>query len=181
MKKNLYTLMRRANMQGMTTTFHLEPDRLGPLVRKNAVLMLRHGFVHGRGNAATAALSVAEHVGIELPHNYYSGTVIVRQDLYTPEGSQEIIDRYRAALAAEILDCGSDWRRDSLRTTLANADTIFSDRDRVRYVQFHGMEIPEVREFMMPRIRPAINDKLERAAQMLLSSIPIHIETYRSN
>jgi hypothetical protein len=179
MKKNLYTLMRRANMQGMTTTFHLEPDRLGPLVRKNAVRMLGDGFVHGRGNAATAALSVAEHVGIELPHNYYSGTVIVRQDLYTPEGSQEIIDRYRAALTAEILDCSSEWRQGSLRATLANADTIFSDRDR--YVQFYGMEIPEVREFMMPHLRPIVKEKLEHAAQMLLSSIPIHIETYRSN
>jgi hypothetical protein len=88
MKKNLYVLMRRANVQGMTTTFHLEPDRLGPQVRKNAVRMLRDGFVHGRGNAANIALSVAEHVGIDLPHNYYSHTIIFRQNLYTPEGRQ---------------------------------------------------------------------------------------------
>jgi hypothetical protein len=182
MKKNLYVLMRRANVQGMTTTFHLEPDRLGPQVRKNAVRMLREGFVHGRGNAANIALSVAEHVGIELPHNYYGGTIIFRQDLYTPDGSQEIIDRYRATLTAEILDCGSNsssWRLDSLRNTLANADTIFSDRDR--YVQFYDMETPAVREFLLSLIRPVIKERLEQAAQMLLSSIPIHIETYRSN
>ena len=179
MKKNLYVLMRRANVQGMTTTFHLEPDRLGPQVRKNAVRMLREGFVHGRGNAANIALSVAEHVGIELPHNYYGGTIIFRQNLYTPEGRQEIIDRYRASLTAEILDCTSDWRRDSLRNSLGNADTIFSDRDR--YVQFYDMETPAVREFLLPLIRPATKERLEQAAQMLLSSIPIHIETYRSN
>jgi hypothetical protein len=179
MKKNLYVLMRRANVQGMTTTFHLEPDRLGPQVRKNAVRMLRDGFVHGRGNAANIALSVAEHVGIELPHNYYGGTIIFRQDLYIPEGRQEIIDRYRATLTAEILDCTSDWRRDSLRNSLGNADTIFSDRDR--YVQFYDMETPAVREFLLSLIRPVIKERLEQAAQMLLSSIPIHIETYRSN
>jgi hypothetical protein len=179
MKKNLYVLMRRANVQGMTTTFHLEPDRLGPQVRKNAVRMLREGFVHGRGNAANIALSVAEHVGIDLPHNYYGGTIIFRQDLYTPEGRQEIIGRYRASLTAEILDCTSDWRRDSLRNSLGNADTIFSGRDR--YAYFCGMETPEVREFMLPLIRPATKERLEQAAQMLLSSIPIHIETYRSN
>lgn len=179
MKKSLYTLMRRANVQGMTTTFHLEPDRLGPQVRKNAVRMLREGFVHGRGNAANIALSVAEHVGIELPHNYYGSTVIFRQDLYTPDGKQAIIDRYRAALTAEILECNSDWRRDSLRNSLGNADTIFADSGR--YVQFYDMQISEVREFMLPIIRPAIKERLEQAAQMLLSSIPIHIETYRSN
>jgi hypothetical protein len=179
MKKNLYVLMRRANVQGMTTTFHLEPDRLGPQVRKNAVRMLREGFVHGRGNAANIALSVAEHVGIDLPHNYYGGTIIFRQDLYTPEGRQEIIGRYRATLTAEILDCTSDWRRDSLRNSLGNADTIFSDRDR--YVQFYDMKTAEVREFLLPFIKPATKERLEHAAQMLLSSIPIHIETYRSN
>ena len=179
MKKNLYTLMRRANVQGMTTTFHLEPDRLGPQVRKNAVRMLREGFVHGRGNAANIALSVAEHVGIELPHNYYGSTIIFRQNLYIPEGRQEIIDRYRATLTAEILDCTSDWRRDSLRNSLGNADTIFSDRDR--YVQFYDMKTDEVREFLLPFIRPATKERLEHAAQMLLSSTPIHIETYRSN
>ena len=180
MKKNLYTLMRRANVQGMKTTFHLEPDRLGPQVRKNAVRMLRDGFVHGRGNAANIALSVAEHVGIELPHNYYGGTIIFRQDLYTPEGRQEIIGRYRAALTAEILDCTSDWRRDSLRNSLGNADKVFSDY-LGRYVQFYGMQIPEVREFLLPLIRPATKARLEHAAQMLLDSTAIHIETYRSN
>jgi hypothetical protein len=179
MKKNLYTLMRRANVQGMTTTFHLEPDRLGPQVRKNAVRMLREGFVHGRGNAANVALSVAEHVGIELPHNYYGGTIIFRQNLYTPEGRQEIIGRYRATLTAEILDCTSDWRRDSLRNSLGNADTIFSDRDR--YVQFYDMKTAEVREFLLPFIKPATKERLEHAAQMLMDSTPIHIETYRSN
>ena len=179
MKKNLYTLMRRANVQGMTTTFHLEPDRLGPQVRKNAVRMLRDGFVHGRGNAANIAFSVAAHVGIELPHNYYGGTIIFYQDLYTPDGKQAIIDRYRATLTAEILDCTSDWRRDSLRNSLGNADTIFSDRDR--YVQFYDMETPAVREFLLPLIRPDVSDKLEQAAQMLLASESIHLETYRSN
>jgi hypothetical protein len=179
MKKNLYTLMRRANMQGMTTTFHLEPDRLGPQVRKNAVRMLREGFVHGRGNAANIALSVAEHLNLELPYNYYGSTVIFRQDLYTPDGKQAIIDRYRASLTAEILTETSDWRRDSLRKTLSNADTIFSDRDH--YVQFYDMKTQEVGEFLLPLIRPVIKERLEHAAQMLLSSIPIHIETYRSN
>jgi hypothetical protein len=179
MKKNLYTLMRRANVQGMTTTFHLEPDRLGPQVRKNAVRMLREGFVHGRGNAANIALSVAEHVGIQLPHNYYGSTIIFRQNLYIPEGKQAIIDRYRATLTAEMLTENSDWRRDSLRNSLGNADTIFSDRDR--YVQFYDMKTAEVREFLLPLIRPATKERLEQAAQMLLSSIPIHIETYRSN
>lgn len=179
MKKSLYTLMRRANVQGMTTTFHLEPDRLGPQVRKNAVRMLRDGFVHGRGNAANIALSVAEHVGIELPHNYYGSTVIFRQNLYTPDGKQTIIDRYRASLTAEILDCSSDWRRDSLRNSLGNADTIFSDRDK--YVQWYDMNTHEMREFLLPLIRPVTKARLEHAAQMLLSSTAIHIETYRSN
>jgi hypothetical protein len=179
MKKSLYTLMRRANVQGMTTTFHLKPDRLGPQVRKNAVRMLRDGFVHGRGNAANVALSVATHVGIELPHNYYGSTIIFRQNLYTTEGSQEIIDRYKAALTAEIMTERSEWRLDSLRDSLGNADTIFSGRDR--YAYFCGMEIPEVQAFMLPLIRPATKERLEQAAQMLLSSIPIHIETYRSN
>lgn len=179
MKKNLYTLMRRANVQGMTTTFHLEPDRLGPQVRKNAVRMLRDGFVHGRGNAANVALSVAEHVGIDLPHNYYGGTIIFRQDLYTTEGKQTIIDRYRASLTAKILTETSEWRRDSLRNSLGNADTIFADRDK--YVQWYDTEISEVREFLLPLIKPATKARLEHAAQMLLSSIAIHIETYRSN
>jgi hypothetical protein len=180
MKKNLYVLMRRANVQGMTTTFHLEPDRLGPQVRKNAVRMLRDGFVHGRGNAANVALSVAAHVGIDLPHNYYGISIIFYQDFYTPEGKQAIIDRYRAALTAEILECNSDWRRDSLRNSLAISDKIFSDY-LGRYVQFYDMKIPEVQAFMLPFIKPATKERLEHAAQMLMDSTPIHIETYRSN
>jgi hypothetical protein len=78
-----------------------------------------------------------------------------------------------------MLTENSDWRRDSIRKSLGNADTIFSDRDR--YVQFYDMETPAVREFLLPLIRPATKERLEQAAQMLLSSIPIHIETYRSN
>jgi hypothetical protein len=179
MKKTLYTLMRRANMQGVTTTFHLEPGKLGPQVRKNAVRMLRDGFVHGRGNAANIALSVAEHLDIALPHNYYGSTTTFRQSLYTHEGKQAIIDRYRASLTAEILDCNSDWRRDSLRRSLAEADTLFSD-PRGGYAQFYGMEIPEVREFLLPFITFATKARLEHAAQMLLGSDTIHLETYRS-
>jgi hypothetical protein len=179
MKKNLYTLMRRANMQGMTTTFHLEPDRLGPLVRKNAVLMLRHGFVHGRGNAATAALSAAEHVGIELPHNYYGDTITTfEQNIYTEDGTKQIVEKMRSCITGQLLSEDRDWRRDPLKEELASVDDCLTAR---KYLRFYGMSVPEVREFMMPHLRPAIKERLEHAAQMLLSSIPIHIETYRSN
>ena len=178
MKKNLYTLMRRANMQGMTTTFTLEPDRLGPLVRKNAVLMLRHGFVHGRGNAATAALSAAEHVGIELPHNYYSETILMFDNPYTAEGADKIVERMRACITAEMLDENSDWRRERLKDELIQVSEMFAKRN---YMRFYGMKTHEVREFLLPLIKPAVKERLEQAAQMLLSSIPIHIETYRSN
>jgi len=179
MKKSLYTLMRRANMQGMTTTFHLEPDRLGPLVRKNAVLMLRHGFVHGRGNAATAALSAAEHVGIELPHNYYGDTITTfEQNIYTEDGTKQIVEKMRGCITGQLLSEDRDWRRDPLKEELASVDDCLTSR---KYLRFYGMSVPEVREFMMPHIRPIVKEKLEHAAQMLLSSIPIHIETYRSN
>jgi len=179
MKKNLYTLMRRANMQGMTTTFHLEPDRLGPLVRKNAVLMLRHGFVHGRGNAATAALSAAEHVGIELPHNYYGDTITTfEQNIYTEDGTKQIVEKMRGCITGQLLSEDRDWRRDPLKEELAKVGELFNSRN---YMRFYGMNTYEVKEFLMPYIRQDVRDRLEQAAQMLLSSESIHIETYRSN
>jgi hypothetical protein len=178
MKKSLYVLMRRANMQGMTTTFHLEPDRLGPQVRKNAVRMLREGFVHGRGNAANVALSVAEHVGIKLPHNYYGETTIMFDSPYTAESKDKIVEKMRSCITAEILTENSDWRQKHLKDELSRVGEMFA---KANYIRFYGMKTDEVREFLLPFIKPALKERLEHAAQMLLASTAIHIETYRSN
>jgi len=178
MKKTLYALMRTANVQGMTTAFSLEPDRLGPQVRKNAVRMLRDGFVHGRGNAANIALHMAGALDADIPHNYYGESIVLDSNPYTADGSNQIIEKMRACITAELLTEDSHWRRERLKDDLAKAGEMFINRN---YLRFYGMEIPAVREFLAPHIRQDVRDRLEQAAQMLLSSTAIHIETYRSN
>ena len=178
MKKNLYTLMRTANVQGMTTTFSIEPDRIGPRVRNNAVRMLRDGFVHGRGNAANIALHMSEKLNAHIPHNYYGESILMFDSPYTAEGADKIVERMRACITAELLTENSDWRRERLKDDLAKVGELFNSRN---YMRFYGMNTYEVKEFLMPYIRQDVRDRLEQAAQMLLASESIHIETYRSN
>lgn len=178
MKKHLYQLMRTANMQGMTTTFSLEPDRLGPQVRKNAVRMLRDGFVHGRGNAASIAVNLSDKLDATIPRNCYHECITLNKNIYTGDGTKQILEKMRACITGQVLAEDRDWRRGHLKQELASADDWIG---RGRYLRFYGMSMPEVREFLMPHIRQDVRDRLEQAAQMLLASETIHIETYRSN
>lgn len=176
---NSFERGRLTGISGMESKLTLNPQYMGPRVKKNVIKMLENAHITGGWSSKSRQIAeaLADKFNLSVLQTRWQGLTLYAQP--APDVRDKLIEFVKADIAIFLMENPAyhgSWYSDNAQTTIAQLKN-----GNAKFIDFRGSEYTKQAIALINADLPKYAIEQHRhVIQLLESNTPIHIKTIRS-